>query len=492
LKSETMKSDCYKYFFKYIAKTDAGDKSGNLRENMKKPNFIILYPDSLGANALSCYGCKNAYTPNIDALAAGGVRMENCTSQNPVCMPSRASLLTGKYVSTHDVYDNGVIPYPVGHKTFQQLLKGAGYHTAYFGKTHSINNQEWDDVFDLYPDYNHYLQARGIDVVYPERFPLDKLNAGFSKIPGKDFSEVVLGNLAVDYIEKSTETDDPFLLFMSFEAPHSPWSLPEDYRHFYHPEKVKLPDIPEQDRRNKPQYRLDYHAKRASMAKTDENLKHVIAVYHALTSIVDEQVGRIVSALDSSGIRDNTCIILMSDHGDHLGNHRTMGKCLSIEEDLIHVPLILNNPKAFKPHVADALVESIDIFPTIMELANIDPPGGLQGQSLVPLAENRPDAVQRRASFSEEHYKPFPAMTSARNKEFKLIIDSAGFEELYNIKDDPHEWYNLAGQSEYKQVLLELKDEIISFGFMHVDMTLKEGENDNWVLDFMKPGFHNY
>ena len=206
--------------------------------------------------------------------------------------------------------------------------------------------------------------------------------------------------------------------------------------------------------------------------------------------MIGEQIGRIMVALEKTGFRENTYIIMLADHGDHLGNHRTMGKCLSLEEDLIRVPLIFNNPKKFSPHCSEALVESVDVFPTIMQLAGIDAPSGLPGRSLVSLAENKPDAVKKRVAFCEEHFEPYPRHISARNQEFKLIINSKGFEELYNINKDPHEWYNLADEAKYKDVLLELKDEIIKFSFMHVDKTLKAKEN--WVEEFMKPGFHRY
>ncbi|OGV37558.1 MAG: hypothetical protein A2X48_22020 [Lentisphaerae bacterium GWF2_49_21] len=455
-----------------------------------KPNFVILYPDSLAKKAISCYGCPSAFTPNIDRLALGGAMFENCTSQNPACMPSRASLLTGKYVSAHGVYDNGVADYPQGHVTFQQILKRNGYHTAYYGKTHSINNQEWDDVFDLYPDYNRYLSSRRIDVKYPEKFPLEDLNAGFSRIPAEDFSEVILGNLAVSYIRRKKGGKDPFLLFMSFEAPHSPWSLPEEYRRFYRPEMVSLPKIPPEDRRNKPQYRLKYHGKRSMMVKTDDKLRHAIAIYNALVSVVDEQIGRIVSALDETRLRKNTVIILLSDHGDHLGNHRTMGKCLSLEENLINVPFIVNSPGLFKPHRSKELVESIDVFPTLMDLAGIPSPSGIQGTSILPFARNSRNASGKEFCFSEEYYDPFPGHLSVRNREFKLIVNSEGFEELYNIIEDPYEWFNLASNAEYRSTLCQLKDALVQFSFKHVDKSQKS--ESNWVTEFMKPGFNRY
>ena len=342
----------------------------------------------------------------------------------------------------------------------------------------------------MYPDYNRYLRARSIPVHYPEKHPAESLCAGFSKIPGPDFVEVLHGNLVTSDLENLARNKNPFLIFTSFEAPHSPWTLPEEFRHFYHPEKVKLPQVPEYDKFNKPDYRVRYHEKRSQAAPADDKLIHAIAIYHALTSIVDEQIGRIVETLERTGLDENTCIIFMSDHGDHLGNHRAMGKCLSVEEDLIHVPLILYSPAVFKSRISNTLAESIDIFPTIMELAGIKAPAGLQGASLLPHALGQKNAPERKTAFCEEKNGTWPGHICAKNRDFKLIINENGFEELYKISEDPHEWKNLAAQTEYNESKRELKDELLRFHFKNIDQA-KIREVD-FVTRFMEPGYFRY
>lgn len=454
------------------------------------PNYVILYPDSLGANAVGAYGCAAAQTPNLDALAAGGLRFAACTAQNPVCMPSRTSLHTGTYVATHGFYDNNVIAGAVDRPSLVRSLRAAGYRTIYLGKTHAIDPAEWDEVFDLYAGYNHYLQGRGIPVRYPEKFPVDRLNAGFSAIPLADFSETVLGNLAVEVIRRQAGSDQPFLLFMSFEAPHSPWSLPEEARWRYRPEAIRLPEAPAGDRERRPAWRQAYFDKRTAMAGDGEPLRHALAIYHALAGVVDEQIGRIVGALDAGGLRERTVVVASADHGDHCGNHRSMGKSLSLDESLVRVPLILNAPGRIAPGATASLVEAIDVLPTLLDLAGLGVPAGVQGRSLRPLIDGERGAPFRSHAFSEEHALPYPGLRSVRDDRWKLVLCADGHRELFDLHEDPLEWRNRAGEAATRAIEAELMNHLALHAFQTIDRRNSAGSN--WVVEFMRPGRHRY
>jgi len=451
--------------------------------SQKKPNFLIIFPDTLGANAVSCYGNPDVKTPNIDKLAETGVKFNNCTSQNPVCQPSRASLLTGKYVGTHGIRDNGVANFPTGHLIFPEYLGELGYKRAYYGKTHSVDKSKWDDVFDLYPDYNKYLKGRGIPVTYPEREPLEnRLNHGYSRIPAKDWATNVLGNIGKRFIEDQKASKDPFCLFMSFEAPHSPCTLPLEYKDLYSPDKIILPDVPEEDMENKPEGRLAYLKTRRKSGNGKEDLKWALSIYYGLATVMDENIGKLVDALDDNGLRDDTVIIFLSDHGDFMANHGAVGKCISVEQSLIHVPLIVNCPAKFAHSEIDALVESIDVFPTISDLAAGEKPRGLQGESLIPHVLGKADH-EREVAFSEEHYHPWLSYFAVRDKQFKFTISSNGDEELYDIEKDNYEWYNLAAKPEFKEKIAWFKDKIIKWRFDCIDNTVES--KVDWVSNFM-------
>ncbi len=452
--------------------------------NMIRPNFLIIYPDTLGARAVGCYGNPTVKTPNIDKLAETGIKFNNCTSQNPVCMPSRMSLHTGKYVSGHGVLDNSTGYYPEDQLTFARFLGGHGYHRAYFGKTHSVNRDDWDEIFDLYPDYNHYLESRNISVRYPEQPPLKDLCHGYSDIPSKDWATNVLGNLGGNYIRKREQEENPFLLMMSFEAPHGPVTYPRDESKLYDPAEIELPKAPENSLDSKPFERKLYMQARGRLAKSDETLKFALSMYYSMVTLMDRNVGKLLAALDESGQRDNTIIIFLSDHGDFMGNHNCVGKGMSLDEALIHVPLIVNCPAKFQLREVESLVESIDVFPTLAELAGLEKPAGLQGESLIPLASGTAE-TEREFSFSEEFYGQGPFFFSARNKEYKYILSSTGNEELYHLPSDTWEWNNLSEYPDCQQVLNELRQAMLLWRFRSVDHTHLRANN---FIEYLRKG----
>ncbi len=450
----------------------------------KKPNFLVIYPDTLGARAVGCYGNPIVKTPNIDALAATGVKFENCTSQNPVCCPSRMSLHTGKYVSAHGLLNNNMKYYPESHFTIPRFLKDQGYRTAYYGKTHSINRAEWDDIFDLYPHYNHYLKAKGIDIKYPERMPVKDLCHGTSQIPSKDWATNVLGNLGERFIHEHQNPETPFMLFMSFEAPHGPCTYPFDEPRIYDPDDISLPKAPEDALLNsKPYKRQLYMKTRGKLARNDKVLKSALAIYYSMVTLMDRNAGKLVQALDHAGLRDNTVIIFLSDHGDFMGNYNCVGKGMSVDQSLVHVPLIINNPARFSPRSVNALAESIDVFPTIAELTGAECPRGVQGTSLLAPALDR-EHCPRQFAFTEEFYGNGPHFFAVRNDKYKYILSSGGNEELYDLENDPWEWNDLSAVPGKSNTLKELNRAMLNWRFRCIDKT--RIEPDNYIDGLLK------
>jgi len=349
-------------------------------------------------------------------------------------------------------------------------LKQKGYKTAYFGKTHAVKKEEWDEVFDLHPDYNRYLRGRGINIKYPETPLHNILNHGYSRIPAEDWATNVLGNIGARYIEEQKDAKEPFLLFMSFEAPHAPCTLPQEYKGWYNPKDIDLVEVPENELEGKPKGRVDYLRTRAKFTIDDEDLKWALHIYYSMVTLMDMNVGKLIRAINSSGLREDTVIFFLADHGDWLGNHRCVGKGLSIEQALVHIPLIINCPAKYSAKEIPSLVEAIDVFATIAELAGDNMPRGVQGKSLLPFAEGR-ECKEREFAFTEEHCATGPYFLGARNKEYKYIFSSDGTEELHNIKKDPWEWYNLVDKSEHRERLLRFKNALLQQRITCVDKT---------------------
>lgn len=446
-----------------------------------RPNFVFIFPDSLGANAVGCYGNALARTPTIDQLAATGIRFKHCTAPTPLCFPSRGSLHTGKYASTHGCRDNNVGVTDPEHPTLARSLRAAGYRTGYFGKTHNLNQSEWDEVFDLQPDFNQYLRARNIDVHYPETPPVEDLCAGVSALSAEDFPENLLGNMGQHFLQDRAKDRQPFFLFMSHEAPHSPWVVPETDLSLYDGIDIPLPEPPVADWQHKPENRMAYFRKRREMAN-DENLRWAIRIYMTLVHIVDRNIAKLVQTLDETGLRDNTIIVIAADHGDHLGNHRQLGKTLSLDQSLIHVPLILNCPSRWPSAVNGSMTELIDLMPTFCRLIGEPIPTGVQGKSLLPLLNGEQEQV-RQYAHAEEHNDLWGSWMAVHDANYKYVRSDDGFEELYDLQADPLEWHNIAGDPQLHDIQQQLKDEMLRWRFDCIDR--RKPRRFDWVSHFI-------
>jgi arylsulfatase A-like enzyme len=309
-----------------------------------------------------------------------------------------------------------------------------------------------------------------------------------SEIPNNDFSENILGNLGEKYIRDMAKKESPFMLFMSHEAPHSPWTVPKEYADFLNNIDISLLEIPDHAWESKHPELKSYLEKRSAAAPDDERLKYAIRIYNTLIKIVDDNVGKLLKALDETGQRDNTVIIVSSDHGDYLGNYRAMGKCISPADNLLRVPLIFNAPKQFAPHVNRSLVQNVDIFPTLAAIAGLDIPSSVHGMSLIPALNG--GEIDRQYAFSEEHNDFFDSWMIAQDERWKLVYYASGREELYDLKVDPHEWCNLSGQKKCQQHIDRLKSELLKWRFRCIDC--KKSQSGSFVRDFMKQGFFRY
>jgi iduronate 2-sulfatase len=427
----------------------------------RRPNVIFIAVDDL-RNDLGCYGHPQAQTPNIDRLARRGVRFDRAYCQYPVCNPSRASLLTGLRPDRTGVLDNNTnfrtkLPRVV---TLPQLFRRHGYFTASLGKifhrglTMEDSRAEMDDQLSW--DVAHYFQATARGNIGEGR----NLTGGrlewcrwlAAEGDDEDQPDGQIAREAIKLLEQ--RGDQPFFLAIGFHKPHDPFNAPKKYFDLYPLDKLELPRDAAERSPELPAA-LPGGSFRAAFAHfTDQERREFMRAYYAGVSFTDAQVGKVLDALDRLKLADSTIIIFFGDHGYHLGERGWWNKNTLFERSC-RAPCIVVAPGAKHGQACRALVEFIDIYPTLAELSRLPAPARLQGRSFVPLL-NAPQRAWKRAAFTQVQ-RGKTAGRSARTEHWRYTEwrDERGAligTELYDHRDDPHEWRNLANDARYAAV----------------------------------------
>lgn len=454
-------------------------------EGQGQPNIVVVVVDDLRWNEFSAAGHPYLQTPNIDRLANEGALFESSYTVSPLCSPNRASILTGQYTSRHGVVDN--LARNMSSKRLDLFaidLQKAGYKTAHVGKWHMGNDPTPRPGYDYWVSYPG--QGRSVNPVLYEKNGLNTING---------YMTDVLTDRAVAFIAE--EHDQPFMLYLAHKAIHPEVKQKDDstidfsYRSKYraadrHIGTYKDKVLPRrnnyQDSEKQPAFpgkpvlenALAYKNSDVMGEKWDAILdKHTseetIRDRSEMLLAVDEGLGRIIAELDKRNILDNTLILLTSDNGYFYGEHG-----LSIErrmpyEEGVRVPLLIRYPELVKPGVRlEQFTLSIDIAPTLLDLAGAEIGGHVQGRSLLPLVSGK--AKDWRDSFLIEftsYEKPMPWLVDTgykviRKNQYKYIhwVHHQDKDELYNLEDDPYEQHNLIDEPEQKSVIKSLKKEL--------------------------------
>ncbi|MDA5557514.1 sulfatase-like hydrolase/transferase [Shimia sp. MMG029] len=511
----------------------------------KAKNILFIMFDQLRWDYLSCYGHPHLHTPHIDRLASMGMRFSRAYIQSPICGSSRMSTYTGRYVHSHGASWNG-IPLKVGEITMGDHLRKAGMGCWLVGKTHMRADAEGMARLGLEPDsligarvaecgfdvferddgmkpegpegsydpdgaksYNAYLQDKGYVSDNPWH---DFANSGLdsegnvlsgwflkhsnqaANIAEEDSETPYLTTRGMDFIAQAT---DPWCCHLSYIKPHWPYIVPEPYASMYGPQHV-LPVVRSEDERDNahPILKAFMETKIGETFSRQEVREAVIPAYMGLIKQADDQMGRLFQWLEETGRMDDTMIVLTSDHGDFLGDH-WMGEKTFFQDAATKVPLIIYDPSPeadiTRGTVCDALVESIDLAPTFVDVTGETPAYHiLEGESLLPILHGKKTETARAFAICEYDYSASPIATrlnaSVRDavifmvatKEWKLIHCEGGYPPiLFDLANDPDELTDIGQSDQHADVIAMMYDHLFTWTRRQSQRTTRSEEQLN-------------
>lgn len=428
----------------------------------RRPNVIFIMADDLN-NDLGCYGHKTVKSPNIDRLAARGVRFDRAYCNYPVCNPSRASIMSGRRPDTTGVVDNVTPTRAVlGDTVFlPEHFKNNGYTAAKFGKIYHTG-PGFEDERSWTTDLQEDRRAKNPpqERVVRERGPMRIVRGG-----DEEFWDGFIAKEAVKWLDSNTATGRPFFLAVGFRRPHTPYLAPEKYFAMYDPAKLQPLLGSKEHLEEIPKLALTYRL--GQEAFPSNNPGEMMAAYYASVSYMDAQVGLLLDAIERLHLWDNSIVLFVSDHGYHLGEHGGLWHKMTLFEESARVPLIVAAPGlATKGTASPRLVELIDLFPSLCGLCALDPPPGLEGDSFVSLLSQPEGPGKKAAHTVASRGKKFSATQgldpavmgrSVRTERYRYTLWPNGTQELYDHDTDPHEWTNLAAVESHRTIIEELK-----------------------------------
>ena len=472
----------------------------------RRPNIVFIMTDDHTAQMMSCFDNRHVHTPNLDRIAEDGVRFTNAFVANSLSGPSRACLLTGKHSCANGFYDNTTCVFDFSQQTFPKLLQDAGYQTALVGKLHLEALPTGFDWWEIIPGQGDYYN--------PDFITMDG-----NTHREKGYLTNIITDKSLDWLENGRDKEKPFCLMIHHKAVHRNW-LPElKYLHEYEDQEFVLPETFYDDYAGRPaaaaqemsiardmdlvydtkiwrrgdrtrlsggylyflsrlepeeravydafydSLAVDFHSRNLEGKALDEfKYQRYMRDYAKVVKTLDDNVGRVLDYLNEKGLDKNTLIVYSSDQGFYMGEHGWFDKRFMYEESM-RTPLVMKLPEGFRlKGDIDALVQNIDFAPTFLELAGVEVPKDIHGESLVPLFKGRtPDGWRKSLYY---HFYEFPAEHMVkrhygiRTDRYKLIhfYNDIDVWELYDLENDPSEMNNLYGVQGYEEVTKELKD----------------------------------
>lgn len=434
---------------------------------INQPNILLIMADQLVPFLIGAYGHPVVQTPNLDRLAAEGIRFDAAYTPYPLCAPARAALLTGRYASRFGCFDNAAL-FPADQPTLAHYLTNAGYDTILSGKMHFIGPDQlhgyrWRLTTDVFPANIDWVPTLDGEEKGGHAQNYVQPNVGvrpWTKFLAYD-EEVQFR--ALEYIRGRgySKAQTPFFLTVSFHNPHDPFHVTRELWNLYEDQPIDIPDYPAN--LTETYSALDRWLNTVhGTAEVDlcgpEKLRALRRAYYGLVTYVDRKVGELITALEETGQRDNTIILFTSDHGDMLGEKGMVQKRCFYEWSA-RVPLIFQFPDRMSAgHQVSAPVSLLDLLPTLLDLAGVRKESRLpvEGHSFVELLAGADDPG--RFVFSEYHVEKVKAPSfMVRRGKYKYVYIHEHGGQLFDLEADPGEWNNLSGQAQVKDVEAELE-----------------------------------
>lgn len=463
-----------------------------------RPNILWICADQQRHNTIHALGNDYIHTPTLDALAEHGCAFLNTYTQSPVCTPSRACFLTGRYPKTTRVNRNGNEYFPADEVLVTKIFADAGYDCGLVGKLHLSAAEgmvevrpddgyrffEWSehphDDWESGHAYQDWLKERGIN--WDDYYCLGNGRNQSSKDNAwKNIMPVGKGGMISKYHQTTWAFEraahficgphegKPWLLSVNIFDPHPPYDPPKEYRDKLDAAQMPLPLWKEGELEGKPAYyRTDYEegsqGGTGPCAKTfsDDTKRQLVADYYAQIEHIDARLRELLDTLEAAGQLENTIILYHSDHGEMCGDHGLYWKGAYSYEELLHVPMMF----AWKGHIREnlrstALVELVDIAPTLLELAGLPVPYYMQGKSLAPILTGTADPSFHKPAVHSEYYYAMPGIhpyyiSIYFDGRYKMAVHhNEEISEFYDLKNDPCEYENLWGKPEYAALQME-------------------------------------
>lgn len=470
-------------------------------------NILFIITDQQRKDSLGCYGNTVCKTPNLDQLAASGIKFERNYVANPICMPSRVCIFTGKNIRNHGLWTNGLLVDE--QETIAAHFSRNGYKTATVGKLHFTphgaggeNNMEsgeyWKkkkfpiDWSGPYWGFDHvellmgqcspvahygewFYKNGGTDDML-KRHPVDAdSKTSVMEMPLELHPSAFIAERSIDFMKQTKEDQKPFFVVASFQDPHSPYNPPESLSEQYKPEDVLMPVGGEEDLRSRPQHykdmfngKWDRGRNPDKVAKTPGGISKTatrerIAKTYAMVDLVDQNVGKMLSFLEKEGLQDDTIVVFTSDHGELLGNFGLWTKGPFYYDCLINTSLIISCPSLIKSGVSEELFSDLDLAPTLCDMAELPAMPFIDGISQYPHLLDSSKIVRDRCliEYRNGYGEQDCSSKALIKKNYKYIRYQTGDEELTDLSKDPQEIKNVADASEYKEIAEQLRAELL-------------------------------
>ena len=438
------------------------------------PNILLLMSDQQKASAAGFMGNRIVPTPFLDSLSTEGMVFEQAFSASSICTPSRTSLFTGVHPLVHDVtcHQNRA---PYNLPQLSEILQRHGYYTAVAGHYEPQRNlsRGWHEQTE-------FLERGPLQKSFMAQVSGARADVGWSSgrfgETAQDGNSALLTDRLIRMLDQIESARSPFFLHAAYDAPHPPYFAPPPYDGIVDPDDVELP--PSYERDGCPEWQTVVRAQLRTEKATESDIRKLLSVYYGMIAYADAEMQRLHAEMEKRGLLENTWIIFTSDHGDFAGEKGMFAKTESLYECLLHVPMFIVPPPGIpfpRGERTDELIDTVDLFPTILDMAGIDIPWYAQGHDLCQWVEQRPH-LRDQVFAQVGNYHGFLGTTfptgmpaagrhpgllmSARTKEFSYVHDPDYGDEAYDLREDPWELRNIICDENLPSEVSALRDAV--------------------------------